>query len=51
MDNIEAGAAALRKLAEEWKELSAKQSSLEALRESLKSFREKVSGLCIFSYT
>ncbi|CAI9755986.1 unnamed protein product [Fraxinus pennsylvanica] len=41
MDNIEASAVALRKLAEEWKELSAKQSSLEALRASLKSFREK----------
>ncbi|KAL2518839.1 Protein of unknown function DUF2359 [Abeliophyllum distichum] len=41
MDNIEASVTALRKLAEEWKELSAKQSSLEALMASLKSFREK----------
>ncbi|CAI9785458.1 unnamed protein product [Fraxinus pennsylvanica] len=31
MDNIEASVAVLRKLAEEWKELSGKQSSLEAL--------------------
>ncbi|CAI9766493.1 unnamed protein product [Fraxinus pennsylvanica] len=38
----DASVAALRKLAEEWKELSRKQSSIEALRGCLKSFRGKV---------
>lgn len=42
LDNIEASAAVLRKLNEEWKELSRRQSSTEALKETLKSFREKV---------
>ncbi|KAL0326880.1 UNVERIFIED_CONTAM: hypothetical protein Sangu_1766000 [Sesamum angustifolium] len=41
VDNIEASVAALRKLAEGWKELSSKQSSLQALGETLKSFRQK----------
>ncbi|KAL6577574.1 hypothetical protein OROMI_009902 [Orobanche minor] len=41
MDNIEASVAALKKLAEHWKELSSKQSSLQALGETLKSFRQK----------
>ncbi|KAK4423430.1 hypothetical protein Salat_1925800 [Sesamum alatum] len=41
MDNIEASVAALKKLAEGWKELSSKQSSLQALGETLKSFRQK----------
>ncbi|PHT50067.1 hypothetical protein CQW23_09814 [Capsicum baccatum] len=41
LDNIEASVAVLRKLAEEWKELSRTQSSLEALKETLKSFRQK----------
>lgn len=42
LDNIEASVAVLRKLTEEWKELSRRQSSLEALKEALKSFRQKV---------
>ncbi|OIT20810.1 PREDICTED: uncharacterized protein LOC109219694 [Nicotiana attenuata] len=41
LDNIEASVAVLRKLNEEWKELSRRQSSLEALKETLKSFRQK----------
>ncbi|KAL3644711.1 hypothetical protein CASFOL_009891 [Castilleja foliolosa] len=41
VDNIEASVAALKKLAGNWKELSSKQSSLQALGESLKSFRQK----------
>ncbi|KAH6802219.1 transmembrane protein of unknown function DUF2359 [Perilla frutescens var. frutescens] len=40
-DNIEASAATLRKLAENWKEFSSKPSSLQALRDTLKSFRQK----------
>ncbi|KAL8463660.1 hypothetical protein ACS0TY_034349 [Phlomoides rotata] len=40
-DNIESSVATLRKLSEEWKTLSSKQSSLEALGETLKSFRQK----------
>ncbi|CAH9104912.1 unnamed protein product [Cuscuta epithymum] len=41
VDNIEASVAALKKLAVEWKVLSANQSSHNALRETLKSFRHK----------
>ncbi|XP_009781515.1 uncharacterized protein [Nicotiana sylvestris] len=41
LDNIEASVAVLRKLNEEWKELSSRQSSLEALKETVKSFRQK----------
>ncbi|KAK2970202.1 hypothetical protein RJ640_029730 [Escallonia rubra] len=41
MENIEASVAALRKLTEEWKTLSAKQSSLEALGVTLRSFKLK----------
>ncbi|KAL6543831.1 hypothetical protein OROGR_010328 [Orobanche gracilis] len=41
VDNIEASVAALKKLDEHWKELSSKQSSLQALGETLKSFRQK----------
>ncbi|KAL3824239.1 hypothetical protein ACJIZ3_020268 [Penstemon smallii] len=41
VDNIEASVAILRKLAEEWKEHSSKQSSLQELGETLKSFRQK----------
>ncbi|KAJ8548414.1 hypothetical protein K7X08_032517 [Anisodus acutangulus] len=41
LDNIEASVAVLRKLTEGWKELSRRQSSLEALKETLKSFRQK----------
>lgn len=41
LDNMEASVAALRKLADEWKELSPKQSSSQALVETLKSFRQK----------
>lgn len=42
MDNLEVSVAVLKKLTEEWKQLSEKQSSLEGLRETLKSFRHKV---------
>jgi hypothetical protein len=41
MDNVEASVAILRKITEEWKEFSVKQSSLDALKETLKSFRNK----------
>uniref|UniRef100_A0A5B7AHQ4 Transmembrane protein 214-A n=1 Tax=Davidia involucrata TaxID=16924 RepID=A0A5B7AHQ4_DAVIN len=41
MDNVEASVAILRKLTEDWKELSVKQSSLDALGETLRSFRQK----------
>ncbi|KAJ9708462.1 hypothetical protein PVL29_000481 [Vitis rotundifolia] len=41
LDNLEASVAILRKLTEQLKELSLKQSSLDPLRETLKSFRHK----------
>ncbi|KAL7000930.1 hypothetical protein U1Q18_002082 [Sarracenia purpurea var. burkii] len=41
LDNLEASVAILKKFTEEWKELSAKQSSFDAMRETLKSFRNK----------
>lgn len=41
-DNIEASVPILKKLSEEWKQHSAKLSSLEPLRETLKNFRNKV---------
>ncbi|XP_019160275.1 PREDICTED: uncharacterized protein LOC109156867 [Ipomoea nil] len=41
VDNIEASVAALKKLTDEWRVLSARQSSLEALGVMLKSFRHK----------
>ncbi|GER37358.1 hypothetical protein STAS_13760 [Striga asiatica] len=41
VDNIETSAAALKKLSDEWKTLSSKQSSPQALAETLKSFRQK----------
>ncbi|KAK6134196.1 hypothetical protein DH2020_032052 [Rehmannia glutinosa] len=47
VDNIEASVATLRKLSEEWKRLSSKQSSLQALGETLKSFRQKVGSTFI----
>ncbi|GER48776.1 hypothetical protein STAS_25964 [Striga asiatica] len=40
-DNIQISVAALRKLSDEWKTLSSKQSSPQALAETLKSFRQK----------
>ncbi|XP_002527792.2 uncharacterized protein LOC8262524 [Ricinus communis] len=40
-ENPEASIAILKKLLEEWKELSAKLSPLDPLRETLKSFRRK----------
>ncbi|KAI3733832.1 hypothetical protein L6452_13289 [Arctium lappa] len=39
VDNIEASVVILRRLAEQWKELSVKQSSLDALGETLRSFK------------
>ncbi|XP_019165012.1 PREDICTED: uncharacterized protein LOC109161118 [Ipomoea nil] len=41
LDNIAASVAALRKLKEEWRVLSANQSSLVVARETLKGFRNK----------
>ncbi|OMO55484.1 hypothetical protein CCACVL1_27227 [Corchorus capsularis] len=41
LDNLEASVAILRKLANDWKELSVKHSTLDPLRETLKSFRQK----------
>ncbi|CAA0831236.1 Protein of unknown function DUF2359-transmembrane [Striga hermonthica] len=41
VDNIETSAAALKKLSDEWKTFSSKQSSPQALAETLKSFRQK----------
>ncbi|XP_051148403.1 uncharacterized protein LOC127263434 [Andrographis paniculata] len=40
-DNIQASASILRKLSDNWKELSPKLSSLQSLSEALKSFRQK----------
>lgn len=42
MDNLDVSVAVLRKLTEDWRQLSAKQSSLEGLGDALKSFRQKV---------
>ena len=39
--------AVLKKLTEDWRQLSVKQSSLEGLGEALKSFRQKVVPLFI----
>ncbi|PWA53566.1 hypothetical protein CTI12_AA443680 [Artemisia annua] len=39
VDNLEASVVILRKLTEQWNDLSAKQSSLEALGETLSSFK------------
>ncbi|KAH1131015.1 hypothetical protein J1N35_002393 [Gossypium stocksii] len=41
LDNLDASVAVLRKLANEWKEHSAKHSTVDPLRETLKSFRQK----------
>ncbi|XVE72220.1 hypothetical protein DITRI_Ditri11bG0022100 [Diplodiscus trichospermus] len=41
LDNLEASVAVLKRLANEWKELSVKHSTLDPLRETLKSFRQK----------
>ncbi|KAL8157585.1 uncharacterized protein LOC141674535 [Apium graveolens] len=41
MDNLDVSVAALRKLTEDWRQLSVKQSSLEGLGDTLKSFRQK----------
>ncbi|XP_073298909.1 uncharacterized protein [Primulina huaijiensis] len=41
VENIEASVTVLRKLDEEWKIFSSKQSSLQALTETLKGFRQK----------
>ncbi|MFX6572946.1 hypothetical protein ABTG52_08165, partial [Acinetobacter baumannii] len=40
-DNIESSVAILKKLTNEWKEHSSKQSSLQVFAETLKSFRQK----------
>lgn len=41
LDNLEASVAVLKKLADDWKEHSVKNSTLEPLRETLNSFRLK----------
>lgn len=41
LDNLEVSVTVLKMLNAEWKEQSAKQSSLDSLRETLKSFRRK----------
>ncbi|KAI3976960.1 hypothetical protein MKX01_008818 [Papaver californicum] len=41
LENVGASAAVLKRLANEWKEQSAKHLSLDPLREALKSFRQK----------
>ncbi|XVF02866.1 hypothetical protein REPUB_Repub04eG0211600 [Reevesia pubescens] len=41
LDNVEASVAVLRKLSEEWKEHSAKFTTLDPLRETIKNFRNK----------
>lgn len=40
-ENLEASIAILKKLSEEWKELSVKLAPIEPLRETLKNFRQK----------
>ncbi|CAN4090546.1 unnamed protein product [Withania somnifera] len=50
LDNVEASVAVLRKLTEDWKEFSRRQSSLEALKETLKSFRQKVVSVFCLSF-
>uniref|UniRef100_A0A6M2E9I3 Transmembrane protein 214-A n=1 Tax=Populus davidiana TaxID=266767 RepID=A0A6M2E9I3_9ROSI len=40
-DNLESSVAILRRLAEEWKELSVKMAPLDPLRETIKNFRQK----------
>lgn len=42
MDNLDASVVILRKLTEQWKVLSVKQSSLDTLSETLLSFKNKV---------
>lgn len=42
MDNLDVSVAALKKLTEDWRQLSVKQSSLDGLGDTLKSFRQKV---------
>lgn len=41
-DNLEASVAVLKKLTEQWKDLSGKLTPLDPIRETLKSFRHKV---------
>ncbi|XP_059623136.1 uncharacterized protein LOC132266301 [Cornus florida] len=41
LDNLKASVVVLRKLSDEWKEQSAKHSTLEPLRATLKNFRQK----------
>nr|APR64430.1 hypothetical protein [Populus tomentosa] len=40
-DNLEAGVAVLKRLLEEWKELSVKLAPLDPMRETVKNFRQK----------
>lgn len=41
-DNLEASVVILKKIAEKWKDLSVKQSSLDTLTETLRSFKNMV---------
>lgn len=47
-DNLELSVAVLRKLYEQWKDLSVKLSPFDPLRETLKNFRQKVLAFCSF---
>lgn len=42
LDNLEASNVVLRKLSDEWKECSVKDTTFDHLKETLKSFRQKV---------
>lgn len=50
-NNLEASVSVLKKLTEQWKDLSGKLTPVDPLRETLKSFRHKVplSFVLIFS--
>lgn len=43
-DNIEASVSVLKKLSDDWKELSTKLSPHEPLRDTIKNFKEKVAS-------
>lgn len=48
LDYLEASVLVLKKLSDEWKELSAKTPGLEPLKDALKSFQQKVNNLLYF---
>lgn len=49
-DNLEASVAVLKKLSDQWKELSVKLSPLDPMRETLKNFRHKVPYLYFWRF-